>query len=168
MFCTSPNITNWTYCCSGGTTGPNFAGKGWCVTNSNDIDITTLTTSIPFDSVFPQLGQFNDTNLFTLGTPFGNIPENGYYYVGANILYNHDFNSTSYNITCSILKNASLIPNPVARTILNYNNNDELTVVCCNIVKLSAGDNLSVSLFAPLFANQSIKLSSTFCCQRIT
>lgn len=178
MFCTTPNITNFTSCNSSGSvgptgptgsTGPNFGGQGWCVSTNNDIAITSIFTVIPFNEVDTSSGQYNDNGLFAIGTPVGNITQNGYYFVGSNIIYNHDFNSTSYNVSVFIYKNYDTVPIAVAKTILHYDNsnNDEATIVCSNIVRLTAGDNLRVVLFNPLLTSQSIKLSSTFCCQRV-
>jgi hypothetical protein len=191
MFCVSPNITNWSPCCSDGvgptgsigSTGPtgptgftgptgpvgnSFDDQGFSVALKSQTDIVASLTLVPFDEAIPSRGGYNTAGWYNYGTSTAFIPVAGTYIVTCMVDYIHDLNPSVETVTVSIYRNG-LGGQVLCRNNLFYGtpSNDNETLVCVNTVKLSAGDSLQVYLFVPFSSNQSIGGQSRFSCQRI-
>lgn len=192
MFCNTPNISNWSSCCSDGvgSTGPagatgatgatgptgftgatgpagnTFAGKGFCVSLLPQTDIVSGITLVPYNTVNTSRGEFNTSGWYSIGTTTAFIPEAGTYIVSAYVDYIHDFNVGVETVSVTIYRNG-LGGQPLCRNYYYYTGNDAETVLTTCVVNLLAGDSLQVYLAVPLSTNQSMGGLSKFCCQRI-
>ncbi len=178
MYCSSPNISNWSACCSEaevgptgatgatGPAGPAFTNQGFNVSLAFQTPIINTVTLVAFDTVNTSRGEFNDGGMYNLIGSSGNISQAGTYIVTTTVNYIHNGFAGSETAIVTIYRNG-LGGQPLIANELFYTGNDSESIVCANVVKLQAGDFIQVYITVPLSSAQAIGPLSKFSCQRI-
>ena len=154
-----------------GPQGPTFERQGWCVSLKNDIILNSFQTTIPYDFIDPDYGQYNDGGWYLDPTGIGLIRETGYYIIRATASYEHQFNTVDDIPILYIYKNGpSGFPISSSATLYPSTYNEYLTLHTSNTVFLRAGDTLEVILAVSISGSTQLVRSfplTVFSCQRV-